>query len=95
LGNNVLTAKDFTLISSEQPNKDLVPIFSTKKIRSINIKQSNYFNAIQTLCETFGCWADFVIEHEEDGQIKNKKVIIKEHNNRNNYAGFKYKVNLK
>lgn len=95
LENNVLTAKDFTLISSEQPNKGLIPICYTKKIRSINIKQSNYFNAIQTLCETFGCWADFVIEHEEDGQIKSKKIVIKEHNNRNNYAGFKYKVNLK
>ena len=37
----------------------------TKK-RGITIKNSNRFNIIQTLAETFECWARFNIEHDQD-----------------------------
>ena len=36
------------------------------KIRSITAKNSNRFNILQTLAETFECWIKFEIEHEEE-----------------------------
>ena len=39
-----------------------------EKIRSISAKQSNRFNLIQTLAETFECWAQFVINHDSTGR---------------------------
>jgi phage minor structural protein len=62
---------------------------------SISVKQSNYFNAIQSLCETFEVWADFDIGHDDVGNVTSKKVIFKESIERPNYAGFRYGVNLK
>lgn len=49
-----------------------IPIYSTdyEKIRSITGSKSNCFNLIQSLCETFECWAKFTIAHNQDtGQI--------------------------
>lgn len=71
------------------------PDYTTDKILSVNIKQSNYFNAIQSLCETFEVWADFDVEHDEEGKIRSKKIIFKENLENPNYLGFKYGVNLK
>ena len=40
------------------------------KVRSITIKQSNRFNILQTLSETFQCWVKFGIMHDpETGKI--------------------------
>lgn len=39
------------------------------KIRSINIKQSNRFNILQTIAETFQCWIKFRVEHDSTGKI--------------------------
>ena len=36
------------------------------KIRSITVKNSNRFNILQTLAETFECWIKFEIEHDEE-----------------------------
>ena len=36
------------------------------KIRSITAKNSNRFNILQTLAETFECWIKFEIEHDEE-----------------------------
>lgn len=48
-----------------------------EKIRSITATESNRFNLIQDLCETFECWPKFRIEHNEaTGEIllgKDKK----------------------
>ena len=41
-----------------------------EKIRSITAKNSNRFNLLQTLAETFECWARFTVEHNNDGTIK-------------------------
>lgn len=41
-----------------------------EKVRSITTKESNRFNLLQELSETFECWVRFEIEHETNGQIK-------------------------
>ena len=72
-----------------------------EKVSTIEVKESNYFNILQTLCEKFECWADFEIDHEENGAIRVdengkrlKKVVFKEYIGKENYAGFKYGINL-
>lgn len=45
-----------------------------EKIRSITASESNRFNLLQTLCETFECWINFNIEHEASGKIKTKFI---------------------
>lgn len=48
------------------------------KIRSITAKESNRFNLIQTLCETFECWSRFTIKHNQmTGEILYGKDIGK------------------
>ena len=44
------------------------------KVRSISVKQSNRFNILQTLAETFQCWAKFGINHDPN----TGKIIIDE-----------------
>lgn len=76
-----------------------------EKVRSITAKESNRFNLIQTLCETFECWAKFEIEHnpitgeilldEEDGYRQKKWITFREYIGKKNYSGFKYGINLK
>lgn len=76
-----------------------------EKIRSITAKESNRFNLIQTLCETFECWAKFEIEHnmatgeilldENDGYRQKKWITFHEYIGKDNYAGFRYGINLK
>lgn len=39
------------------------------KNRAISVIESNRFNIIQTICETFECWADFKIGHEVNGKV--------------------------
>lgn len=68
---------------------------SCEKRRAITIKESNYFNVIQTLCETFECWADFIIDHDAEGAITSKKIVFKNYIGAQNWAGFRYGVNLK
>ena len=41
-----------------------------EKIRSITGKQSNRFNLLQSIAETFQVWIKFVTEHESDGRTK-------------------------
>lgn len=74
-----------------------------EKIRSITISESNRFNIIQTLCETFECWAKFIIEHdpdtgeilEDENHIQKKTIAFKKYIGKDNYAGFHYGINLK
>lgn len=68
---------------------------SCEKRRAISVKESNYFNVIQTLCETFECWADFIIGHDADGAITSKQIVFKNYIGSQNWAGFRYGVNLK
>lgn len=72
-----------------------------EKIRSITASESNRFNLIQSLCEVFECWAEFNIQHDENGAISLdnyrpiKTINFKEYIGKENYAGFKYGINLK
>jgi len=74
-----------------------------EKIRSITASESNRFNLLQELCEIFECWIKFEIEHNpETGEVlldenyKPKKwVSFHEFIGKENFAGFKYGINLK
>ena len=79
------------------------PIYNegSEKNLSISVSQSNCFNILQTIAETFECWVDLVVEHDVAGKIlidedgrPRKYVYLKEYAGKDNYAGFKYAVNL-
>lgn len=94
---NVAESLDEVIISSSiatPESQGYTCSYSAEKVRSINIKESNYFNAIQTICETFECWADFQVSENVDGSFT-KEVVLKNYIGQENYAGFKYGINLK
>jgi hypothetical protein len=65
-----------------------------QKVRSIEIKESNYFNILQTLAETFQAWLSLdVIRDETTGKVT-KAVSFKNYLAGKNQAGFRYGVNL-
>lgn len=72
------------------------------KVRSISAKQSNRFNILQTIAETFECWLQFKILHDENtGKIKYQKgvpqkfVSIKSEIGQETGVGFIYGIDLK
>lgn len=72
-----------------------------EKIRTIYGEQSNRFNLIQDLAETFKCWARFKIYHEADGSISRdengqlkKYVYFSEKIGRQLSYGFTYGIDL-
>ena len=73
------------------------PVFNTgaEKIRSVTAKESNYFNILQSIAETFEAWLELKIERNDDGSIDKKIVQFKNYVGQDNYAGFRYGVNLK
>ena len=81
---------------------DIEPVYNvdSEKILSISVSQSNCFNILQTIAETFECWVDLVVEHDERGYITysndkpEKYVYLKEYAGEENWAGFKYGINL-
>lgn len=66
------SAEDYKFSSN---NKDYyIPLYGSganefEKVRSITAKESNRFNLLQELSETFECWVKFEIAHEANGQI--------------------------
>jgi phage minor structural protein len=66
-----------------------------KKIRTVSAKESNYFNILQNIAETFEGWLDLEIKRDEYGGIEEKKVTFKNYLGETNYANFRYGVNLK
>ena len=83
--------------------KDIIPIYNEdcEKYLSISVSKSNCFNALQTIAETFECWIDLVVEHDDSGAITineegqlNKFVYLREYVGKENWAGFKYGINL-
>ena len=73
-----------------------------EKVRSISAKQSNRFNIIQSLAETFECWAQFIINHDSTGRIiynedgtPQKYVRFKKEIGQNTGIGFIYGIDLK
>lgn len=90
------------ILSTDLPN--LTPIYLDKneKQRSLVEEKSNRFNLIQKLAELFEVWADFEIQHEDDGRIKinpetglpYKILTFKTEFGKDNYAGFSFDINL-
>lgn len=87
-----------------------LPRYTYEKVRSITAKESNRFNIIQSICETFECWSKFEIDHDAVGRVlttysktgdKNidisygKRVILREYIGKENDVGFRYGINLK
>ena len=72
------------------------PIYNdgAEKIRTISVKESNYFNNLQVVAETFEQWLVFEITRNDDGSIIDKKVCFKNYRGKDNYACFRYGVNL-
>jgi hypothetical protein len=68
---------------------------SAEAAREIVVKESNYFNILQTIAETFGVWLEINVSHDNEGKIGTKKVKFVNYIGKENYAGFRYGVNLK
>ncbi len=72
-----------------------------QKIRSISEKNSNRFNLLQTLAETFENWVCFEIQHEANGSTKvingkpQKFIYFKEQIGEEVGTGFIYGIDLK
>lgn len=70
-------------------------------VRHIDIKESNYFNNINSLAELFGAWVRFKVKHQKNGCLMggNNKTIkftrFASEKDEINWAGFKYGINLK
>ena len=83
------------------PNHALVMNDNCIKKNSITATESNCYNLIQKICEVFECWAKFDIEHLENGEVAldenyrpKKYISFKEYVGKDNYAGFRYGINL-
>lgn len=73
-----------------------------EKIRSITAKNSNRFNILQNIAETFQCWVRFKIEHNKDtgkiiyeNGVPKKTVYFKEEIGEDLGYGFVYGIDLK
>ena len=64
-------------------------------VRNIKAKESNYFNILQNIAETFQCWVHLEVGHDESGKVTSKAVQLRNYIGKNNFAGFRYGVNLK
>lgn len=75
------------------------PVYNNgaQKVRTVTAKESNYFNILQSIAETFEAWLTFDISRNNDGGIqeKGKKIAFKNYVGGDNYACFRYGVNLK
>lgn len=91
------TAAEYVYLTQQyEPALQYFPVETTEKVKSINVKQSNYFNAIQQICETFECWAELKISHDSTtGKIIGKAIYLHEYIGQKNNFGFQYGVNLK
>lgn len=65
------------------------------KTRTVTAKESNYFNILQSIAETFEQWLDIKVTHDDSGKITKKEIFFRNYISGNNYVGFKYGVNLK
>lgn len=106
-GQNVTNKDEIIYLYSgleENPEDlNLIPVYNTnfEKIRSITGKESNRFNLLQTLCETFECYIKFTIYHDDNGKCIYEDGVAKKdvsfHSVIGNELGitFKYGIDLK
>jgi hypothetical protein len=100
-GNATTLLKDINFIPAPTGLKPILEPTGERK-SSINIKESNYFNAIQSIAETFECWPLIEANHDATGNIVNfpgkdysKRIYFKNTIGQENHAGFRYGVNSK
>lgn len=77
--------------------KTYIPVYSNsaEKVRTVSASESNYFNILQSIAETFECWLDLEIKRDSDGAIEQKVVHLRNYVGKDNFASFRYGVNLK
>ena len=80
-----------------------IPVYNNfERYGTIEESNSNRFNILQTIAETFECWVRFKIEHDEKGYIKYndegaplKWVQLKKEAGQETGIGFIYGIDLK
>ena len=91
------------LASQEGVEDEIIPLYNenSEKNLSISASKTNCFDILQTIAETFECWVDLVVLHDENGYIlydedgnSEKYVYLREYAGKDNWAGFKYGINL-
>lgn len=71
----------YSYIGEEEKKDVYIPVYDSnfEKVRSISKKETNRFDLLQTLSETFECWCRFDVWHKETGEImlgKDLKILI-------------------
>ena len=106
IAEDIVTYKSLTeLIAGEgmPGGTEIQPLYNqnSEKVLSISASQSNCFDILQTIAETFECWIDLLVKHDERGYItstngkKDKFVCLKDYiRKEDNWAGFRYGINL-
>jgi hypothetical protein len=61
----------------------------------VTAKESNYFNILQSIAETFEAWLLLEVVRNTEGGISEKWVKFKKYAGNENHAAFRYGVNLK
>nr|DAF00311.1 MAG TPA: minor structural protein [Herelleviridae sp.] len=96
------TTKKTDLIEIYKEKDDNTTHVLYEKIRSITAKNSNRFNILQSIAETFQCWIRFKIFHNEntgkiiyENGIPKKTVYFKEEVGKDLGYGFVYGIDLK
>ena len=96
---NSVVSKDNlpTLVSDVQNYITYKPVYNenAEKIRAVTTKESNYFNILQSIAETFEAWLELEITRDSMGAITRKVARFKNYAGEENYASFRYGVNLK
>ena len=72
-------------------------------VRSLSVKESNYFNNVNSLAELFECWVAFKVKHCKNGKLwlqdnkPVKTVVFSQYSptGKENSAGFRYGKNIK
>ena len=108
IANDTREYKDIVFATADTA---FTPILSSDGARKscVNAKESNYFNIVQSIAETFECWPKFEVNHDQDGNIvpfdeykgdttkkqTGKRVHFFNYIGQDNHVGFKYGVNSK
>lgn len=85
-------ADDVVVETLASPKTDLTPCTRTtlrgeyEKTKTLEGEKSNRYNLIQSLCETFECWAEFKIgRNEETGEI----LLVSDYDKDGNFVGYR------
>lgn len=83
---------------------DLIPLYNNyESVRSLDVKEGNYFNNLTSLAEKFQGWISYNVKHYQDGKImldennkpiKTVKISQFHINDEIKWNGFNYDVNL-